>query len=152
MISRPVVVSPVKAILRIRLLLASGLPASTPKPLTTLSTPARQQVADQLHQLEDRPRSLLGGLEHHGVAGREGGRELPDRHQDREVPRDDLADDAQRLVEVVGDRVLVDLGDAALLGAQGAGEVAEVVDGQRHVRVERLAHGLAVVPRLDHRE
>ena len=40
MISRPVVVSPVNAILRIRLLDASGLPASTPKPLTMLSTPA----------------------------------------------------------------------------------------------------------------
>ena len=40
MISRPVVVSPVKAILEIRLDEASGLPASTPKPLTTLSTPA----------------------------------------------------------------------------------------------------------------
>ena len=33
MISRPVVVSPVKAILAIRLDEASGLPASTPKPL-----------------------------------------------------------------------------------------------------------------------
>ena len=40
MISRPVVVSPVKAILRIRLLDASGLPASSPKPLTMFSTPA----------------------------------------------------------------------------------------------------------------
>lgn len=39
MISRPVVVSPVKAILAMRGLLASGLPASNPKPLTTLSTP-----------------------------------------------------------------------------------------------------------------
>ena len=39
MISRPVVVSPVKAIFAMRLLVASGLPASTPKPLTTLSTP-----------------------------------------------------------------------------------------------------------------
>ena len=40
LISRPVVVSPVKAILRIRGLEASGLPASTPKPLTMFSTPA----------------------------------------------------------------------------------------------------------------
>ena len=40
LIRRPVVVSPVKAILRIRGLEASGLPASTPKPLTTLMTPA----------------------------------------------------------------------------------------------------------------
>ena len=39
MISRPVVVSPVKATLATRLLEASGLPASTPKPLTTFSTP-----------------------------------------------------------------------------------------------------------------
>ena len=39
MISRPVVVSPVKAILATRELEASGLPASRPKPLTMLSTP-----------------------------------------------------------------------------------------------------------------
>ena len=45
MISRPVVVSPVKAILRIRLDEASGLPASTPKPLTTLSTPGGSRSA-----------------------------------------------------------------------------------------------------------
>ena len=40
MISRPVVVSPVKAILAIRLEDASGLPASTPNPFTMFSTPA----------------------------------------------------------------------------------------------------------------
>ena len=39
MISRPVVVSPVNATLATRGLWASGLPASTPKPLTMLSTP-----------------------------------------------------------------------------------------------------------------
>ena len=39
MMSRPVVVSPVKAILAMRFDEASGLPASSPKPLTTLSTP-----------------------------------------------------------------------------------------------------------------
>ena len=48
MISRPVVVSPVNAILRMRLLDASGLPASTPKPLTMLSTPGGSRSADQL--------------------------------------------------------------------------------------------------------
>ena len=45
MISRPVVVSPVKAILAMRGLEASGLPASTPKPLTTLSTPGGSRSA-----------------------------------------------------------------------------------------------------------
>jgi hypothetical protein len=39
MMRRPVVVSPVNATLAMRLFWASGLPASTPKPLTTLSTP-----------------------------------------------------------------------------------------------------------------
>ena len=45
MISRPVVVSPVNAILRMRLLDASGLPASTPKPLTMFSTPGGSRSA-----------------------------------------------------------------------------------------------------------
>ena len=45
MIRRPVVVSPVKAILAMRLLWASGLPASRPKPLTTLSTPGGRMSA-----------------------------------------------------------------------------------------------------------
>ena len=40
MMRRPVVVSPVNAILRMRLFDASGAPASTPNPLTTLTTPA----------------------------------------------------------------------------------------------------------------
>ncbi len=44
--------------------------------------------------------------------------------------------------------MLVDLGGAAFLGADAAGEVAEVVGGQRHVGVQRLAHRLAVVPGL----
>ncbi len=70
MISRPVVVSPVNAILAIRLLDASGLPASTPKPLTTLSTPGGQQITDQRHQVQDRRRGLLGRLEHHRVTRR----------------------------------------------------------------------------------
>ncbi len=69
-----------------------------------------------------------------------------------EVPRDDLADDAQRLVEVVGDQVLVDLADRALLGAQRAGEVAEVVDRERDVGGEGLADRLAVLPGLGDRD
>ncbi len=45
MISRPVVVSPVKAIFAMRLFEASGLPASSPKPLTMLSTPGGKRSA-----------------------------------------------------------------------------------------------------------
>jgi hypothetical protein len=48
MIRRPVVVSPVKATLATRFELASGLPASTPKPLTMLMTPggSRSPISD----------------------------------------------------------------------------------------------------------
>ena len=55
--SRPVVVSPVNAILRMRLEEASGLPASTPKPLTMLSTPGGSDVGDELDEHEDRRRA-----------------------------------------------------------------------------------------------
>ena len=93
-------------------------------------------------------RKRIGGLEHDAVARRERRGELPHGHEDREVPRDDLADDAERLVEVVRDGVLVDLGDRPLLRTDRAREVAEVVDRERDVGGERLADGLAVLPRL----
>src|SRR5699024_1242742 len=81
-------------------------------------------------------------------AGGQGRSQLPHSHEDREVPRNDLTDHTEGFVEVVGDGVVVDLGQPALLGADGTGEVAEVVDGQRKVGVEAFAHGLAVVPGL----
>ena len=49
---------------------------------------------------------------------------------------------------MIGVGLRVDLGDRALLGADHAGEVAEVVDRQRDVGVERLTHRLAVLPAL----
>ena len=53
---------------------------------------------------------------------------------------------------VIGDGVVVDFGDAAFLGAHDAGEIAPVVDHQRHVGMRRLADRLAVVEGLDQRE
>ena len=41
-------------------------------------------------------RRRLGRLEHHGVARRQRRRDLPRQHHQREVPRDDLAGDAER--------------------------------------------------------
>ncbi len=149
MMSRPVVVSPVNAILAMRGLEASGLPASTPKPLTTLSTPGGSRSPMRSISTMMLHGRLLGRLQDDAVAGGERRRELPHRHQDGEVPRDDLADDAERLVEVVGDGRLVDLGERAFLRADAAGEVAEVIDGERQVGGHRLADRLAVVDRLD---
>ena len=53
---------------------------------------------------------------------------------------------------VIGDGVVVDLGDAAFLGAHDAGEIAPVIDDERHVGMGRLADRLAVVERLDQRQ
>ena len=71
----------------------------------------------ELGQAQGRERRQLGGLQHGGVAARERGPELPARDVQREVPRDDQPDDAERLakgqVDPAGDRdrlavVLVD--------------------------------------------
>src|SRR5690349_9729675 len=127
MIRRPVVVSPVKAILAIRLLLASGLPASTPKPFTTLTTPggSRSPIASISTMI---PMGVCSaGFSTTQFPAARGRGELPHRHQQREVPGNDLPDHAQRLMEMIGDRVLVDLAQAALLRAQATREIAEVV-------------------------
>ncbi len=106
----------------------------------------RQQVADDFHQHQNAQRGLLGRLEHDAVTSRQRGGQFPRGHQQREVPRNDLTNDAQRLVEVVGRGVLVQLGSGAFLRAQAAGEVAEVVSRQRDVGVQGFAYGFAVVP------
>src|SRR6202007_1446431 len=114
MISRPVVVSPVNAILAIRGLEASGLPASRPKPLTILRTPGGRRSATSSIQTMIEAGVCSGGLGTTQIAGSKRRRKLPARHQEREVPRNDLPDHAERLVEVIGDRVLVDFGERAL--------------------------------------
>ena len=57
---------------------------------------------------------------------------------------------AQRLVEVVRHRVGINISGGALLGAQAACKVAEVVNSQRNVRIEGFTDGFAVVPRFGH--
>ena len=59
-----------------------------------------------LGQQQRGQRRRLGRLQDRGVAGGERRRELPRRHQQREVPRHDLADDAARLVRAAAERVL----------------------------------------------
>ncbi len=111
MISRPVAVSPVKAIFAIRLFVASALPISAPGPLTTLITPGGTMSSTSSISLRIDQGVGLAGLITAQLPGRERRRDLPRRHQQREVERDDLPDNAERLMEVVRDRVLVDLRD-----------------------------------------
>ncbi len=148
MISRPVTVSPVKATLAIRGLVASALPISAPGPVTMFSTPGGRMSPITSASLRIDHGVGRGGLEDRGVPCRQRRRQLPGRHQQREVERDDLADHAQRLVEVVGDGLAVDLGDRALLGADRRREIAEVIGRQRDVGGQRLPDRLAVLPAL----
>ena len=92
-----------------------------------------------LHEDEDRDGGLLGGLEDDGVAAGEGRGELPRRHEEREVPREDLPDDAERPGVVVGDGVAVELGELVLLRADERREVAEVVGREGNAGAERFA-------------
>ncbi len=102
-------------------------------------------VFDEIHHDHDAHRRLLGGLHHDAVARGDGGSKLPARHQDREVPGDDLPDHAQWLMKMIGDRVVIDLGERAFLRADAGGKVPEVVNGKRYVRRRRFADRLAII-------
>ncbi len=112
----------------------------------------RQDVGDDVGEHHDACRGLLGRFHHNAIAGGESRGKLPRRHQQREVPRDDLSDDAERLMEMIGDRGVVEFREAALLREDTAGEIAEMIDDERHVGSGRLADRLAVVDRFGERE
>ena len=108
----------------------------------------RQDVGDELGELQRGERGLLRRLDDQGVAGGQDGRHLPGGHQQRVVPRGHDADDAQRLAQ--DDRQVV-LGVVARgrggRRAQRPGHEAERVDGLGHV-VLRDRGRLAGVGRL----
>jgi hypothetical protein len=56
------------------------------------------------------------------------------------------------LMKMIGHGVVIDLGDAAFLRAHDAGEIAPVIDHQRHVGMRGFPDRLAVVERLDQRQ
>jgi hypothetical protein len=94
-----------------------------------------------LREQQRRERRRLRRLQHHGVPARQGGRDLPGEHEQREVPRDHLAGDTERL------RVRATAGVLQLVGP--AGVVEEVRRDGRDVDVAGLLDRLAVVERLE---
>jgi hypothetical protein len=105
----------------------------------------------QLSQPQSAERSLLGRLQNDCAAGRECRRDLPRRHHQWEVPRDDLPDDADRFAQGIGmpvagrgdgDCRAVDLG-------RPAGHVPQDLVRTRQVDIARVADRLAVVERLE---
>jgi len=106
-------------------------------------------LVDELGQAESRQRGLLGGLQNDAAADGEGGGELPDGHEQGEVPGDDLTDNTEGLV--LGDReeVAIDRASLAVELVSPAGVVAEALDGESKIDVERLGIGLSVVKGLN---
>ena len=128
---------PVKAILSTSRCATSGAPALAPSPVTMLTTPGGSPAsAKSSASSRSGERRLLGGLEHHRAAGGDRRRELPGRHEQRIVPRDDLAGDADRLAQREAHRVVghgqhlaVDLGGEAAVVLEAGGDVGDVVLG-----------------------
>ena len=107
---------------------------------------ARRQLGllEDLGEQQRGERCGLGRLQHRRVASGERRRQLPGGHQQREVPRHDLAGHAERLDLAPAQRVGELVGPARV--------VEEVRRRERHVHVARLADRLAAVHRLHDRQ
>ena len=101
-------------------------------------------LLDQFGQFQCGERGRLGRLEHHAIPCRQCRREFPSGHEQREIPRNDLTSHAERLRAAVGECILQLVGPTCI--------IEEVVGGQWHVHITRLADRLAAVHGLDHRK
>ena len=96
-------------------------------------------------------RRLRVRLEDDGATGRERRRELPDRHEQRVVPGDDLRADADRLLQRVAEQRAADRVRAAGDRADDRAEEAEVLDRAGQLGLDGRDR-LADVARLELRE
>ena len=152
-ISLPTSVEPVNVIFATSACSASALPATSPRPFTTLKTPggppASTNSSASRRQLM---RRLLGGLQHDRVAGGERGRDLPGRHQQRVVPRRDRADDAERLAQHHVHDAGFGIGHGAVDLVDALRHEADRVDDGRQVDRDHVGDRLAHVECFEHGE
>ena len=140
----PTSVEPVNATLSTSGVLDQRRPVS-PAPVTMLTTPGGRSACWQISANSSAVSGVVSaGLSTTVLPHGQRRRDLPRQHEQREVPRDDLAGHAERL------GVGPEAGVLELVGP--AGVVEEVRGDQRDVDVARLADRLAVVERLEHRE
>src|SRR5204863_6371047 len=110
---------------------------------------ARRQAraAENLGERPGAARHELGGLEYHGVAVAERRGDLPGGNGDREIPRRDDRDDAERLArDFDADARAHRLHDFARNAQRLAGEELEDVAGAHHL-ADRLRQRLAFLAR-----
>ena len=114
----------------------SGAPAAGPAPRTRLATPAGRPASSnaRIRQSRGRRRQLTR-LEHERVARQQGRGHLPDRLQQRVIPRGDQSADADRLVDQAADRIRpAGVHHASGIGAADAGVVAQARQRRRPCR------------------
>ena len=151
-ISDPVADSPTKAMALIAGCSVRLLPADSPRPCTTLSTPGGKPGLEcDLGQQVGRERAPFGRLVHDGAAGRQRRRDLPRAQHERRVPGGDHADRADRMagrvVHVIGRRQRQPVGG----GRRPIGEEAEV-GGATYGGGRHESHGLARVDTFGDRD
>ena len=105
----------------------------------------RKHVIENFTQHEKRKRRRGRRLDHHRVACGQCRSNLPGPHQQREVPWNDLADHADRFTQNHGERIFIDHDGFALVCAQAARKIAEMIRRQRNVDERRFANRLAVI-------
>ncbi len=98
----------------------------------------------QFADAERRQGRLLGGLHHDRVAAGERRAPLPSEHQKREIPRDDLTDDADRLSQGIREEAAAHRHGAAFHLVRPTGVIAERVDDALEV-AGRVRDGLAAI-------
>ncbi|MCY1421142.1 hypothetical protein D9M71_367880 [compost metagenome] len=109
----------------------------------------REDLGGQLAQAQGGQRGLLGGLEHHRVAGGQGRGDFPGDHHQRVVPRRDGGDHAHRVAaDHRGVARQVFTGGRAAHAAVGPGKEAEHVGNGRDFVVQRCGVRLAAVVRF----
>jgi hypothetical protein len=116
---------------------------------TMLTTPAGSSTSCRISASASAVSGVVSaGLRTQVLPQASAGRELPRRHQEREVPGDDLAADADRRRA----RAAREMRCRVAQLVAPARVVEEVLGDERQVHVAALADGLAAVHRLEHGE
>ena len=105
---------------------------------------ARRQsgLVTQFGEAKRRQRRVFSRFQHHGISGGQCRRNLPGKHQQREVPRHDLADDAKGYL----------VGELAIHQLRPSGVMVEMTRHQRHIDIAAFADRLAVIQCFENRQ
>ena len=91
-------------------------------------------------------------MDNDGATGGKCGRDFPGSHEEREIPRNNLPDDANRFAQDDGKVFFVQLVGRAFFATNDASEIAEMVGGKRDIGSACFADRFAVIQRFLQRE